>query len=372
MSFTGLLLAEIKSAAKKLPLIISSGMLLLAVVMLFALALTSYSNNKNGGKSIIAISAPNDTFTNIAITAVENMDSVSELCRFVRTDKSEAEAMVVDNRASAALIFEENFVEDIISGKNSQPRILVSQNTNKLFTDLAKCGTSMLAAVQAGIYSAEKAYEEQTGTALPHSQNKELNMEYVDTVFSREGDFVKSSENILDIKDYYVCMLVPVFLLLFASSLGILIYPESNSFYEYSRLGFLRIASIQFVKIFVIYFVLFALLWCAAYFADIDMRFNILSVISLSFIVSAVYSLTDKKTAASLFIIIFTFVTAFASGAFVPPALMPDSVKSLSELMPVYNMGYQLMGECNLTYSIVLWAVCTAITIMGGKKRCLL
>ena len=372
MNFKRLLCAEVKSAFLKLPLIILSGVVLLAVVILFTFIITSYSHKTDGGKSIIAVSAPNDTFTIMAITAVENMDSVSDICKFIRVNENEAEAMVMDNRASAALIFGDNFVEDIIKGKNTRPRIIVSQNSNKLFMELAECGSSMLAVVQAGIYSAERSYAEATGEKLSHQLNIELNMEYVNTVFSREKTFKISSMDIMDIKDYYACMLLPVFLLLFAVSLGGVIYPQSNSFYEYTGLGFIKISAIQFIKSFIIYIVLFVILWSVGLACNINMRFNLFAVITLSFITTTVYAICNKKTNGSLFILIFTFVTGFISGAFIPPAILPDKVRAISEFMPVYNMGFQLMGDCDIIYSAILWIVCCIIIFIGGKKKCLL
>lgn len=369
MVFIRLLIAELKAMICKLPKIFAGGMVLVFAVLLFSYVMTSYSQKTDGGKNVIAISAPDDTFMTVALTAVENMESVSKICKFDRVNEDEAEAMVLDNRASAAIIFENNFVEDIINGKNTKPRIIVSQNSNKLFMDLANCGSSMLAIVQAAIYSAEGAYYDKTGKRLSADLNKELNMEYINSVFSRERNFKKFRGDDISVAEYYIAMLLPVFLLLFSMSFSTIIYPQSKKFYEYSKLSSLSISVIQFIKVFLINIVLMSVFKFICVIVDFSLSFNILAIVSVSAIVTAIYSVSLDKVSGSLFILIFTIVTGFLSGAFLTPALMPVPLRYIMEFIPLNVIGFQLMGEWNIPYTLGILAICLILMVIGGKRK---
>lgn len=369
MVFIRLACAEFKAMFFKVPKILAGMAVVIAAVVTLSLIITGYSQTKNNYKNTIAISVPDDTFTNIAVTAVENMDSVSEICRFVRVNDKEAEAMVKDNRASAALIFEDNFVQDIISGKNIQPRIIVSQNSNKLFMELAGCGSSMLAIVQAGVYSAQKAYAEQTGNAVTGSVNRELNMEYINTVFSRETYFENINNSGITISEYYVSMLFCVFLLLLSMSFSQIVFPQSKAFYSYTGLSYMSVAFIQFLKIFTIYFVILLLTKLICNIADINLCFNILAVVSLSAIVTAIYSVSGISVNGSLFILFFAVVFGYVGGCFLPPSFMPEFIRDIMEYTPINITGSQLMGGKHILYSIAIWLICAAIIIIGGRRK---
>ncbi len=367
MVFMRLFAAEFKAMCHKLPRIIFGGVVIIAVVTMFVLLISSQKSDK--GKNIIAVYAPNDTFTNIAITAVENMDSVSKICKLVRVNENEAEAMVYDNRASAALIFQENFVEDIINGKNTQPRIIVNEKGNELFMELAKCGSSILAVVQAGIYSAEKSYYEQTGQRISHQENKKLNMEYINTVFSRENAFNKINNSGIKLSEYYASMLIPVFLLLFAMALSEIAFPEKIAFYNYTKLAYPLIVLIQFIKILTVELVLFGGIYGVCYIFDLIIFPDIITVINISAIATMFYSISENRINASLCIMFFTIVMGFIGGCFLPPALLPDTVKNIMEYTPLNVMGNQLMGNINILYSGITFAVSAVIACAGGVKK---
>lgn len=367
MIFIRLLAAEFKAMCFKIPRIVFGGVLIVAAVAMFVLAISSQKSGN--GKNIIAVSAPNDTFTNIAVTAVENMDSVSKICKLVRVNENEAEAMVYDNRASAALIFGGNFVEDIINGKNTQPRIIVNEKGNELFMELAKCGSSMLAIVQAGIYSAEGAYYEQTGQKISHQENKQLNMEYINTVFSRERVFNKINNNGITLREYYIAMLIPVFMLFFAMALSEIAFPEKISFYNYSGLAYPLIVLIQFIKILVVEFVLFCAIFVVCCIFDLRIKLDIITVINVSAIATMFYSLAKNRTNASLFIMFFAVVMGFIGGCFLPPALMPEAVKNIMEYTPLNVMGTQLMGNINILYSGIMFVLSAAVACVGGVRK---
>ncbi|MGN1317775.1 MAG: ABC transporter permease [Lachnospirales bacterium] len=372
MSFYRLFVAEIKLMVKKLPIIFISGVLLIFAVSVFVLGITNYSQNNGGGKSTIAISAPNDTFTQVAVTAIENMESVSKICKFIRVDDKEAEAMVYNNKASAAIIFGDNFVEDIIKGKNTVPRILVSANSNKLFNDLILCGSSMLSVVQAGIYSAEEAYYNAYGKNLSHSENIELNMEYIDTVFSREKYFKNINDDSINLLKYFSSMLIPVLLMLFAMSLSSVIFSESRAFYEYANISYFKIALIQIIKSIIIFGFVFIVLWLILYFKNINISFNFLPVISVSFIITAIYSLADNKVNASFVILVFTLILAFVGGNFIPPSFIGENLREFTNFVPLNIMGRELMGESHIIYDLFSWIISSVVIFIGGKKKCLL
>lgn len=367
MIFARLLAAEFKSMCYKMPRVIFGGALTAAAMA--ALVLIIACCKSDNGKSVIAVSAPNDTFTNIALTAVENMDSVSEICKLVRVNENEAEAMVYDDRASAALIFGDNFVDDIIKGNNTQPRIIVNKKGNELFMELAQCGSSMLAIVQAGIYSAQKAYYEQTGQSISSQQNKQLNIEYINTVLSREKAFNKINNTGITLPEYYAAMLIPVFMLIFAMALSEIAFPENMSLYNYASLSYSLIVLIQFVKIFSVELAFFSVIFIICRIMGISILFDIITVINISSIAAMIYSLSKNRINASLFILFFTVIMGFAGGCFLPPAFIPEGVKNIMEYTPLNVMGVQLMGNINIFYSLIIFVLSAAAACLGGAEQ---
>lgn len=342
--FVRLLIADIKAMVFKLPKIVAGGFVLVMAVMMVAFAITQYSQNVDNSKSVIAVYAPPDTFTQLALNAIENMESVSRVCKFERVSGKEAEAMLLDNRASAAIIFGDNFVEDIIAGKKNQPRVMVSQNSSGLFMDLTNCGSSMIAIAQASIYSAEAAYYAQTGEKIPYELDRELDMEYINTVFGREKVFKESADSRHSVMDYYVCMNIPVFLLLLTMGFSTILFNQSKQFYECTRVNKLCIFIIQFIKAFLVLLFAFCLLYLGCMAFDMNIKFNIIPVFIIALVSTVVYSISGNKINGSLFLMILTIVMGFLGGAFLPPSLMPDVLINIVEFSPVNIMGLMLMA----------------------------
>lgn len=367
MIFTRLLLAELKSMVYKMPKILAGAAVMAVLAVLFIIIITSQKGDN--GKNIIAISAPDDIFTSAAINAVENMDSVSKLCKVARVNEEEAEAMVRDNRASAALIFGENFVENIINGNNIQPRIIVNKSGNELFMELARCGSSILAIVQASVYSAQQAYYEQTGKKITGNINKQLNMEYINTVFSRESDFEKSRNNNVNTLMYYCSMLIPVILLLLAMAFTEIVYPEDKKFYDYSGLNYGFVTLIQFIKIFIIEFIMFSVIFFICYKNGIEIKFNIIPVVEVCAIITAVYSIAKNKANSSLFLLFFIVILGFVGGCFLPTAFLPEILRDIMEYSPLYVIGNQFIGTVNISYTVVMILAAVVIACMGGVRK---
>ncbi len=370
MIFIRLLQAEFKSLVYRLPKIILGGSILGVVILLFVFVITEYSYNNDSGKNVIAISASDDIFTETAITAVENMKSVSKICKFVRVNENEAEAMVWDNRASAAIIFGQNFVEDILRGKNTQPRILVNENSSKLFTELTQCGSSMLAIVQAGIYSAEAVYYDTQGKRLSPLLNRELNMEYINTVFSREKIFRELKNDGISLGEYYLAMLLSVFMLFLTMSFSAILFSQNKVVYEYSGLSWVLISIIQFLKAFAVLMFTNIIVWILCMVFDINIHFTLMPVITIALFSTTVFSISGKnKVNGSLFIMVFTLAAGFFGGAFIPPAFMNEKIRALSELTPLNVMGMEFMGNENVLYSLIVWGLCLAVIFVGGKRK---
>lgn len=365
MVYIRLLAAELKAMAIKLPKIILGGGVLLSIVAVLIALINVYSLKSDSGKNVVAVAAPDSLFTNVAVNALSNMESVTQLCKIQRVSEIEAEAMVKENRASAALILGENFVEDIISGKNTSPRIIVNERGNELFMELAQRGSSILAIVQASIYAGEEAYYRASGNRLSAKLNKELNMEYIDRVFSREDTFRDISDNEKTVVDYYISRLLAVMLLIFSGSLGTVMYPLKRSFYK--NLGVINLYGdlLQFLKVFIIFTAVVAVLSALGY-----VSFSILAIISLSLMATALFSLSENKLNSSLFILFFTAVIGFLGGAFLPPSLMGDFLRGFMVCSPIYIIGSQFLGTgCFVIETIVIWLICLLLIFLGGKRQ---
>lgn len=338
-------------------------------------------------KSSVAVYVPEDNrLLNLAVNAFENSDNIKELYNVIRTEKKEdVETFVVSGKAAAGIVFEKDFVNEIMSGKEGIPiNVFVSDRDIILKSSIIKfadCYKDILEYVQAGIYSGQKIYYEQTGEKISSENNRNFNMKYINFVFSKNDFFdYDDGKKGISLVEYYISMLFPLFLILFSFPLGVILYSFKKCFYNCSECGFITVAFIQNLVIFIILSFITGLCICCFSLSGFDVSSNIMpalfELITISVIINTVFFISEGNVNGGMILFFAALLCSFFSGAIIPPSFLPDWIKDLYMYFPVYTAGNRFMsvfgysyGFENAFYDLIIWfAGYTAVFIFGRKK----
>lgn len=345
------------------------------------------NTNSNDFKSSIVVYIPeNDKFLNFAVNAFESSEQIRELYKIIKVNEKESvEKSVFDGKATAGIVFEDNFVNSIIHGKENISINVFISNENEILKSIimkfADCYKNILENVQAGIYSVHKIYENTTGEKVSDEINKNINMEYVDFVFSKYNyfDFEEYGHS-MSLIEYYISMLFPLFLILFTMPVGAVLYSFKRCFYKCAKCGFVITAFVQNMVIFIIMFIISLLCMTAAFLFNADINGNMLPVIfelfTISVVVNTVFFLSEGNISGGLILFFIVLICSFFGGAIVPPSFLPEWIKDIYTYSPVYVAGSRFSAIFNsfytfdnIFYDIFIWiAGYLSVFIFGRRK----
>lgn len=150
---------EMKKTLRMLP-----RMLLQAVLLLFLTGMIAWGGVRSmerdpltPGAEIAVVVREDNGMTRLALNYVENMESVSQFCRFRQTTEEEGFRLLEKGEAAALILLPEQLVEGIMNGVNPTVDIYFPKHAGleaMLFRELTKAGEGMLRVAQAQIYGA--------------------------------------------------------------------------------------------------------------------------------------------------------------------------------------------------------------------------
>ncbi len=360
------------------------------VSIIFASAVcfaTVYYINLSGEdfkSSISVYVSRDDKFFALAINAFENSGKIKDLYKIEKENNEESVRDAVESgRSTAGIIFDEDFVSDIIRGRKDIPidvyisnKDLVLKNAVMKFAD---CYKSILENVQAGIFSAEKVYSEQTGQKLSSEYNRNINIEYIDFVFSKHKYFDFADDGGNGIIKYYISMLFPLFLLLLSIMAGAVLYSYKKSFYVCAECDPTIVAFVHNIVLFILTALITAFLILIVYIIGFDIYINIIplifAVFSLSVISNTVFFISNGNINGGLVLFFAALFFSFLGGAIIPPTFFPEWIKEIYTYSPIYVIGSQfssLFDSEYLTegifYEICIWFLCYFAVIAFRRK----
>ena len=349
--FLRYLFMELKRSLYLLPkILIGAEILVLAMGVVSFVGISAMDKSSAEiKKSVVAMYIPDGGATeDMALSIVENMESVGTLCKFEVVDsKDKVKNMVEKWLCLGGVILPSDYIHSILKGENLHPTLILPKGTdlnNKLFENLAEGGCGIFAAVQAGVYSVQDALLAKTGKEVSILKLAELDMEYVDTVLPRATYFdtnMVNSESDLTIKEYYLAMALAMVILLAGMAIAPVVSGHNMAFYnklKMSGVGFLLNSLVVNIIVFLIYAIIYLIILGLFWILRLDIQFNILSFVMPCFIGSifttAVYTLCGDRSYGGLLIFAFSMVFGFLGGAFVPVSLLPDTIKAISHILP--------------------------------------
>jgi hypothetical protein len=234
------LTTEYKRAACKLPLtvkravIVAIGFLTIACMIAFCTSNFFEKNDAQTAKLKVGYVADDNMITNLALSYVEDMESVKSICSIEKAESENKGLEQLENgELSALVVLPENVIDEINSGRNAHGKLyLPAKDTDidtgsglgnvavMLFEELSHAGMGMLGTAQAEIYATETILSQKSSQL----DSELLNSMYGDidrfnlTAVSQRGELFNDKSLSLTGNDtyavYYASALFTIYIML--------------------------------------------------------------------------------------------------------------------------------------------------------------
>ena len=350
------LLFQVKSSIRVVPRLLICTIIVTAVVAVAGICGNTMLNS--GDKAVnakIAIVLPEDDATLLpAFQIVAKMGSISSIASFVPTKEETAIQYLEEGKVAAAVIIPENFISDIINGKNTPARIIIPKNAgieSMLFCTTIDAGSRSVALAQTSVYAVADLYEKYGISDEDYEiANEYLNNQNISFALRRAGFYntiVTSSTGTSSSAGYYIASGF-VFMLLLCSLSVIGAFSnnppaimESLKINRISK-GYIRIS--EFISVGLIFCLLFGgtTLIASLTFAKSIIHMNFIGFLCLLLLIFSVISyimlicsMTDSGLISTLLIFLTSVAMLYACGRILPSVYLPQTVATVGEYLPV-------------------------------------
>lgn len=384
---------EIKRKIRLLPHIILGTIALTMVVgvVAFCSGKMLYSNKMASDKKLLVFSSQDESpLTRLVVSVLSNAPSLTKICNVIDTDYDKAVELVKDENTISSIIIPKNFMNSLMDGTNDSIDIYFS-STHSIYTliitELSKAAQTSLQAAEAGIYTLHDYYYLNDAKEYEADANQELNAIYLTRAFSRSKFFAShklTATGSLTIKNYYFASAILLITLLLGC-VFILKTKDTDQiiFIKLKQNGiglFLQMIT-HIISIFIVLYIIFISanmgLLLLNRFTDLSIKikpvhiFTNGMVITLcsSAIICFVSNIFTNKYSAILLHFVLVLAMSFISGAFVPSAFLPDSLKNIAQYMPTTylfkSISNILSGEVVSDNIVNLIYITLIFTILG-------
>ena len=317
MKFKILLKAEIKNTLTKIPKLIFSTIILIAVIGIIAFCGTKYLYNDESNFNVtLGLVIEDDTAVMGAITnLITNSKSVAEYASFITCTRAELNDYL------------ENAAKDIMNGTNTPIEIVFPKNSGfeaSMIAEIAKACASLLDTAQSGIYTSIDFYNTHYKSYAKQDMLDRLNMTYVYMVLKRATTFNEhtiTATGDISLVAYY-CLAAVIMILLFFAINTATTYTKYNSHLSnrllQNNIGITKQLFIKYISVVITYmFCLLVLAPILFYFFKIGTSINmllaiIIGILALSSFTLLLYELFNNNVACILFVFLFNIFIAFA------------------------------------------------------------
>ena len=380
-----------------LPALWIKAVILAVVAGVIAFCGQKISAGKNRDPVLIGYTAARDRMTEMAVSFVENMESVKNWCELVPVTETEGMDRLKDGSLAALIVLPDDVLQGILDGSNRPATLYIAGEqsaSGMIFEELARAGVGMLCTAQAEIYAAGDLVREYGGA----EQDAQLQAYAVDLdelyrqidsynlsiVLKREQYFKERTLSATGNEGtavYFGSVLCTLYLL----TAGLFLLPylsrkQEEQLWFSGRLGIS--AAVQCAGKSLIAFMLWTaqlvplfLLWMFfrnklpvswAGFGGIG---EVLAGgLFLIFWVQLAAMWSEKRKVALLCAGLLAIVLAYFAGCFVPPALMPKAAESLSAFLPgtLIRNGFVRLFSGRTSSSAMLWKNLICGVFAGG------
>lgn len=361
--------AEWKRAVAVLPAILQRAVLLVLVLGVAAGAaafcVTAVKQTQgDDARMRVGYVAADNALTQMAVSYVQEMESVQALCDLERVSEEEGLARLHEGTLAALVMLPKTVVEDILSGKNTPVTVYLSANhaldgggfgtlKGLLFQELANAAVGMLEVAQAEIYAVQYLVGGLTDA------NQELVQKLYDDINRFNLGMAAGRENLFRTKTvsltendtyviYYGSALLAVYMLLAGLFFGgFFCHDDMWRTILEKRLGVSRLWQVMcgFLAGLLPMLVTGILPFTALAVPSVRERLNVrlspegiaLMLLTIAFCVlyfMVIYRTFGEKKNALLAIGISALIQAYLSGCIVPSVLLPDLAYQVGAYLP--------------------------------------
>lgn len=400
-----------------LPLILRRAMILTAVCLIatgmiaFCVKVV-WAKDSEGPKLRIGYTAEENMVTNLAVSYVQNMESIQSICSLEAVTEQEGKQLLESGVLSALIVLPPDVMNEILSGSNTPATLYLPQKDTSgvadgglravgelLFEELATAGMGMLGTAQAEIYVAEEIFQELSAEVL-QSLYDDINQFNLKTVTGREKLFQTKTLSLTE-NDTYVVYYGSAFLTVYGLLAGLFFgaFCKRSSLQQTmvaKRIGvgyavqFAVRCQVGFLLMFLTLLLPFGLLIVILPRLDkfLTIHLTFPGIIALFFMIlfltvyfMMIYQLVEKRESALVVIGVSAVLQAYLSGCFIPSVLLPQAVVSIGKLLPaaMLKKGFTIVltGEAqNLEYvviGILSWGLLLFLvavwSMKNGEKR---
>ena len=360
--FFGYIKVQFIRAIKHYPIILIFTAILTISVMLFVKVMFQTKDGEAGTKrfEIGLVGDLSETYLDIGIVALKNLDSSQYYVEFTEMEEDEAKERLLDGELYGYVLIPEGFVESIVYGENKPLTYVASNNPATvgpmLANEIIRVVSQMVIQSQNGIYGLSDIAELYDVSKKTYNKAlDDMNLEYISTILNREGYYETTYVGLgngLSYKDYYICAFLILLILLWGiacsalmtrHSMGLLRLLKSNG---YSMGSMLLGDYIPFLLLMCVNTGLLVLLGKEVFdIRGIEVFVRILpAVILITAMQFFLYELSSNIITSVLLQLFVTVFLSYASGLFYPIYSLPQVIQVCSRKLPV-GLAFEYLSE---------------------------
>ncbi|MCI9034506.1 MAG: ABC transporter permease [Lachnospiraceae bacterium] len=354
---------EWKRAVAQLPVLLKR-LVIFVIACVVLMGLTVFGTRQiwsgnNTRKTTVRIGyvAPEDMLTKLAVSYVEQLESVKSWCSLEKTTVDKGMALLENGALTALLILPDDLVNEILTGSNAPVTVYLPESVDasvtnsKVFEELANAGVGMLQTAQAEIYAAETLAGEAGVKNLLEEMYYDINRFNLSIALTRESLWENISLSVTGNHTYavyYGSAFFAVYLLVAALFIGNFCKRNHlQQFMAWRRLGIpfaWQLAS-QWSALLLLMALVGVLPFCLLLyppFAELllvvftpQMAVAVFFALALSAMYALmVYQYVGEHQRAVLVLGLLALAQGYAAGCIIPSVLLPQGIAAVGAFVP--------------------------------------
>lgn len=314
-------------------------------------------NNTRKTTVRIGYVAPEDMLTKLAVSYVEQLESVKSWCSLEKTTVDKGMALLENGALTALLILPDDLVNEILTGSNAPVTVYLPESVDasitnsKVFEELANAGVGMLQTAQAEIYAAETLAGEAGVKNLLEEMYYDINRFNLSIALTRESLWENISLSVTGNHTYavyYGSAFFAIYLLVAALFIGNFCKRNHlQQFMAWRRLGvpFAWQLASQWSALLLLMALVGVLPFCLLLyppFAELlsvvftpQMAVAVFFVLALSAMYALmVYQYVGEHQRAVLVLGLLALAQGYAAGCIIPSVLLPQGIAAVGAFVP--------------------------------------
>ena len=314
-------------------------------------------NNTQKTTVRIGYVAPEDMLTKLAVSYVEQLESVKSWCSLEKTTVDKGMALLENGALTALLILPDDLVNEILTGSNAPVTVYLPESVDasvtnsKVFEELANAGVGMLQTAQAEIYAAETLAGEAGVKNLLEEMYYDINRFNLSIALTRESLWENISLSVTGNHTYavyYGSAFFAIYLLVAALFIGNFCKRNHlQQFMAWRRLGvpFAWQLASQWSALLLLMALVGVLPFCLLLyppFAELlsvvftpQMAVAVFFVLALSAMYALmVYQYVGEHQRAVFVLGLLALAQGYAAGCIIPSVLLPQGIAAVGAFVP--------------------------------------